>query len=363
MNKTIGIVTIYDPNPNYGNRLQNYAVQTVLENMGYSTVTYSFEKDYFNKKEFLKYIIQWMTGYHLPGDTLYWKNIPSKILRFRKFNKKYIKTKRITSLEEIDARDYYVIGSDQVWNASWYGNDDLRKNMYLLTFAAPEKRICFSPSFGVDQLPKEWESWFKKYLSEFRMLSVREAAGAKIIKDLLGKSATVLVDPTMMLSKEIWEKIEKKPPHIIKKDYVLTYFLSPKCDEADTLLKSLGTYNEVYELMNSEKNTLKGIGPSEFLWLFNHAKLILTDSFHACVFSFLFDKPFLVYDRNWKENSTNSRLETLLSKFDLERKYVNSGKKNSLLEHDYSNGYKQLELERKITMDYLRKALEDEYCG
>lgn len=100
-------------------------------------------------------------------------------------------------------------------------------------------------------------------------------------------------------------------------------------------------------------------GPSEFLWLFDHADLILTDSFHACVFSFLFNKPFVVYDRNWNERNMNSRLETLLSKFSLERKYANSGIENDIWEHDYEEGYKQLEIEREKAIGFLKKALED----
>lgn len=85
--------------------------------------------------------------------------------------------------------------------------------------------------------------------------------------------------------------------------------------------------------------------------------MILTDSFHACVFSFLFNKPFNVYDRNWKEGNMNSRLETFLSKFHLERKYANSRLENNIWEHEYSEGYAILEEERNNAIDFLKKAL------
>ena len=116
---------------------------------------------------------------------------------------------------------------------------------------------------------------------------------------------------------------------------------------------------EVYELLNPNDKVAGTVGPSEFLWLFDHADIILTDSFHACVFSFLFNKPFIVYDRNWDGGNMNSRLETLLSKFSLERKYANSGIENDIWEHDYTEGYKELEIERKKSIEFLKKALED----
>lgn len=190
-------------------------------------------------------------------------------------------------------------------------------------------------------------------------ISVREEAGAKIIKDLTGRDATVLVDPTMLLTKEEWRNVSKKPKGAKEGGYILTYFLSPKCDAAKERLEEIRDGREVYELLNEKDKVVGTVGPSEFLWLFDHADMIITDSFHACVFSFLFNKPFLVYDRNWNEGNMNSRLETLLSKFHLERKYINSALKNDVWEHDYTEGYKQLEIEREKAINFLKEALED----
>ena len=87
-------------------------------------------------------------------------------------------------------------------------------------------------------------------------------------------------------------------------------------------------------------------GPSEFLYLIHHARLVCTDSFHACVFSILFDTQFYVFEREDKLESMNSRIETLLNKFDL-----NEHRKKDYTEysinHDYTNAYKILESERK----------------
>ena len=88
------------------------------------------------------------------------------------------------------------------------------------------------------------------------------------------------------------------------------------------------------------------------------ASLILTDSFHACVFAFIYERPYLVYAREGKENGMISRIDTLLSKFGMQRKYIDSGLENELFEHDYSKGKMQLNEERDKSVRFLKKALE-----
>lgn len=355
MNKTIGIVTLYDIRPNYGNRLQNLAMQTVLEKMGDKAITYSFEQSIFGVKGLVKYIIWKIFGIDLSG-IHYQSGELIRTIRFYIFNKKYIKSKRINSIDDIDEMDFYIVGSDQTWNSNWYKDNDFKKAMYLLTFSPPSKRVCFSPSFGVDHVPTEMKMWFKKYLLEFNYLSVREESGARIIKELTGRNAEVLIDPTLLLTKNDWRNFSKRPMGA-KKGSILTYFLSPKCEAAKDLLAIIEDGREVCEVLNSDKSISHTYDPCEFLWLIDHADIILTDSFHACVFSFVFNKPFVVYDRNWNGGNMNSRLETFLKEFQLERKYINSGKKNDIWEHNYEEGYKQWERNRHKAMEYLKTSL------
>ena len=356
MKKTIGVVTIFDSSGNIGNKLQNYAVINIYTHMGFDARTLATEKYpsvlflfKLNIKEIIRGVVK--------GNKRFNPYKISRIIRFRKFDKHLNVDFSMLNLKKINY-DYYSVGSDQVWNPNFYKYDLRRKDYYFLTFAENLKKISFSPSFSVENIPKDWEEWFKTNLKDFKALSVREDAGAKIIKGLTGRDATVLVDPTMLLTVDEWRKVSKKPKGA-KEGYVLTYFLSPKCNEAAKQLEEIRDEREVYELLNPDDKVAGKAGPSEFLWLFDHTDIILTDSFHACVFSFLFNKPFIVYDRNWDEGNMNSRLETLLSKFHLERKYVGSGVKKDIWEHDYEEGYKQLELERKKAMDFLKKALED----
>ena len=357
--RTVAIFTI--KSHNYGNRLQNYALQSKLEEKGFlvytlqdTSIERKIEDILYNHPALKK--LKMILKYYVKHSFVL-KKIIGRLNEFDNFEKKFIKnnwdfiSKDYITTGIGEKYDVFVAGSDQIWNTNF---EFVTVNSFL-PFPHPRK-IAFSASFGVDSIP--YDQTIVDCLNDFKALSVREEAGAKIIKELTGRDATVLVDPTMLLTQEEWRKVSKKPRGA-KEGYILTYFLSPKCDEAKTKLEAIREDREVYELLNPNDKVAGTAGPSEFLWLFDHADLILTDSFHACVFSFLFNKPFIVYDRNWDGGNMNSRLETLLSKFHLERKYANSGLGNDIWEHDYTDGYKQLEIERKKAIDFLKKALED----
>ena len=344
--KKIAIITIYD-NANYGNRLQNFALQEFIINNRFGLPITIKNYDWLNDKSMLHAYLSFVKF-------KFFSNNYKPIRRhFKQFNKNIRKTLFFFTgkSRSLNGYDYYIVGGDQVFNP------DIGRlsNLDTLSFVDSQNKISFSASFGINKISYNRE--IAEALDNFKALSVREEAGAKIIKDLTGRDATVLVDPTMLLTVDEWRKVSKKPKGA-KDGYILTYFLSPKCEEAIEQLEKIREDREVYELLNPDDTVVGKAGPSEFLWLFDHADLILTDSFHACVFSFLFDKPFIVYDRNWDEGDMNSRLETLLSKFQLERKYANSELQNDIWEHDYKEGYKQLELERKKSINFLKEALE-----
>lgn len=354
------IVTIYDPMPNIGNRLQNYASQELLKKFDLEVDTLSFQKSALSGKKKLKYVIQKLTGYRLPGDTLYWKLFPQQIKAFENFNKKYINTQYIKKVSQIKPADYFVIGSDQVWNPRWYSDCDLKKDLFLLDFAKDDQKVCLSPSFSLNTLPNEWKEWFKSNLSSFPKLAVRENEGAKIIKDLINEKATVTIDPTLMLDKDEWNKISLKPQNInCNKNYILTYFLGGRSDYIEKDLKKYANEigADIYHLLDMKQPDLYIIDPANFLYLVSHAKLIVTDSFHACVFSFIYGKPFLLYNRN-KNTDMMSRMSTLFDKFNLKRKYVGSGLYNELLECNYELGYNALDKEKEKLTNFLKKSMK-----
>lgn len=359
--KRVGVITIFDRNGNFGNKLQNYAVVKTYEKLGLECETIVLEKR-ITIVEILKSYFHCFLRFLYNRKPIVHQYSLKRLKNYARFdgylnlNYDYIKGKNISN-----SFDYFSVGSDQVWNPNFYSYDIKRKDTYFLTFTDSNKKICFSPSFGIDKIPKEWEEWFAQQLRTFRYLSVREHSGANIIKELIGRNASALIDPTLMLKADEWEKISKKPEKVdCSKPYLLTYFLGD-CEllEQHNIEKISRNYGmRVYNLLNVYQPLLYTIGPEEFLYLISHASFIATDSFHACVFSFLFNKPFIVYDRKEKNNNMNSRILNFLSTFKLNRKYVNSGLDNDIWEHDYSEGYKQLEIERKKAIDFLKKALE-----
>lgn len=354
-------VTINDiNNPNYGNKLQTYAVMQILHNWDENAVSLCFEYEKeLSLSTKLKNNFHKITNYAFAKKYGYWINL-EKNNKFKKFDNRFLNVVYTTDLSKLNSQyDYFITGSDQVWNPSWYCYNELKKSAYLLSFASPKKRISLSPSFGLSKLPDEWKPYFKTQLAKFSHISVREEAGVEIIKKLIGKTVPVLIDPTMMLEKESWSEISVKPQHIkSNKPYVLTYFLGEKSqDELSLEIKFKSEGLEIYNLADITCKDLYTVDPCEFIWLIEHSKLVLTDSFHACVFSFLFSKPFKVYSRKSNDGNMTSRLHTFLAKFDLIRKFEDSNSENELFECDYTNGFEILQTERQNVWDYLKKAL------
>lgn len=356
--KKVAVVTITNGPYNYGNQLQNYAVLKVLDKIGvhadtlYNIVnaTYMISlKHYIKNKMFSFFRIR---GYLTAQRELSFKEFTSQYIRY---------TKPICDdvpKDIIEKYDFFLAGSDQVWNPELSGSIEHWK--YLLLMFVPEnKRISFSASIGIPEMPLKYVDDFKEAVSKYVALSVREDTGAKLIKSISGRNSEVLIDPTLMLSAEEWMLIAKKPLGVdTAKKYILTYFLG---DVGNSITATITQYKEmgyaIYNLLDKSQEKLYIAGPSQFIYLIANASLVLTDSFHACVFSFIFGRPFLVYAREGKENKMFSRIYTLLNTFNLERKYVESGLENESFESDYSEGYRQLEIEKKKTLDFLKKSM------
>lgn len=346
----IGIITICDNN-NYGNRLQNYALSKILDTLGYRSITL-WKKDRNNTYKRVKNLIKHVVK---PNDI--------NLRRYKNFNRF---TKNNISVQYADFRklnnisdkfDYFVVGSDQVWNY----NFDQCKEEDFLEFAEYDKTISYAPSFGVSKIDDNWKHKIRKGLSNIKYLSVRETKGAEIIYNLTGRKAQVVLDPTLLLDKEEWIKIQNKPTKMIKGKYILTYFLGEISEDIKNQIDkiSLETGYKVINLCKKEYSDFYTCGPSEFIYLFNNAELILTDSFHACAFSIIFNNPFYVFDRNSVTiKNMNSRLDTLLKTFKQEDRKVDSlNNVKDLFSCDYSESYKILREKQAESMLFLKNAL------
>ena len=342
MKQKLAILTIND-DLNYGNRLQNYAVQEVFKRNGLKCETINNQKGkygiffYFQK---IKDIIKKMVKKD---------NLTKRYLNFARFNKniKYSKYKideNYIPKNLYEKYDIFITGSDQVWNPNFGRMSDID----FLTFVPEYKRNAFSASFGISTISENMIEYYKSRLEKFNNISVREDRGKEIIKELTGRDdVEILVDPTMLITAEEWGKIAEKPKQLKKDKFILNYFLGELSETRKNEINRVAKENEC-EIINilDKNNPFYEVGPSEFLYLEKNAFLICTDSFHSCVFAILFNRPFIVFDREDNEVKMNSRLETLLKKFDLEDRWYKGKITKNMQKNNYKNAYETLEKER-----------------
>lgn len=301
----IAIITLYGET-NYGNRLQNYAIYRYLTEMGFSCETLVLQKPQtLNAK--LKNAVR-----RLLCKTIVKNKDQNRVNSFSRFTKKYIPTRKVSSgydLEKLSQEyDYFVVGSDQVWNPCFGGFSGYFDEMFL-TFVPKEKRVCLSPSFGVSSIPEEWKETFANALNGFDQISVREKDGVHIIKELTGKSATCLIDPTMLFNGDDWNLLANIPK---ESNYIFTYFLG-ECPEG-----MLPKDKKIVDVLDKTSGKYYAYNPSDFLGYIRNADAVYTDSFHACVFAILFDRPFCVLERVDGYNSMSSRIQSLFEEFEIE---------------------------------------------
>lgn len=356
--RKVGIITVFDVE-NYGNRLQAYALSKALSTLQYDTAethycpTFtSMIKGHIKKNRILR-----TAHYALTAIAHREKDIFQKCKRLGLFFD-FLKYNRVQLLRRDDPSiSRYVCGSDQIWNPTLAGTP-----YYFAAFAKNEKRISYAASFGLSTLPEDVAKAYTPHLSNMAHLSVREYAGAEIIKELTGREASVVLDPTLLLDKQDWQAITKRPRFPIKGKYLLTYFLSWYSEETRMFIERTAKENdlEIITLNNFDKNNFwYQTGPAEFVWLIENASLVCTDSFHATVFSIIMNSPFVVFKRDLKKNDMHSRIETLLGTFELENREFTKLQQGEEFCISFDHIPSRLAAERQHSLDYLLHALQE----
>lgn len=346
----IGIVTITNDGYNFGNRLQNYALQTILERMGYDVETLNRpirgnQRLWWKRKKMVLH-------YFLPYRR---KIVHLKAGNFYFWNRRYIKWSNRVATDDIlpllgKQYDYLIAGSDQIWNPKFIWGED---PYMFLQFAKPEQRIAYSPSIGLDEIPQENITQYEDWWRDWNALSCREYTGANIISRVINKKVPTLIDPTLLLSSNDWGKLTKgiKTP----KKYIFVYMLGEITGEYKEYIDKLAHENqcEVVDVMNDIRYA--GGNPSVFVALIQNAERVIADSYHAMVFAMLFHLPFTFIDRvGWGMNM-NSRVETLMRIFDI---HINKLEAITEMQIDWDVFERKLETERQKAIEYLSVALQ-----
>lgn len=360
----IGISTIIDFD-NYGNRLQNYASQQVIKSLGLEVETLPRVIYYSNKNKLKSRVLKCLKkveNYLKPQkDDLRFQNQLLREKYFMEFTDKYINSsshyvKDYYQLKKLSKKyDFVITGSDQVWNYNFRPN----LKIDFLKFISQNKRISYAASFGVSEIPEKYKKKYREYLNEMQCLSVREYAGQKIIKDLTGRDAEVLIDPTMMLNKDEWLQVASKPECTPKKKYLLTYVLGNQTADFKEFINQLAKEKdlEILNLLNPYDKNIHCVDPGEFVYLINNADVMITDSFHGSVFSILMETPFVIFERQDSHVSMNSRIDTLVSTFKMESRLSSRIKTvEDVYNIDFSHIADILKQERNRAIIYLKKA-------
>lgn len=332
----IGIITL-PFNTNFGGILQNFALQKVLKDMKHEVVTIEKLKQYqlpFSRR-YLAYIKRIIKKFIFQNncEIFFERNEKERFeiitKEIRPFINRYIQLKKYKEFKDIRKNEYdaFIVGSDQIWRPIYF--PDITKAYLSFAKKWNIKRIAYAVSFGTDkwEYNEEQSEKCKKLISLFDGVSVREFQGIELCKKYFNIDAVQVLDPTLLLSKEDYIKVftEEKAPQ--SKGNFLVYILD-STEEKETIIQEISNskglipfYTNNPEVENTKINVYKRIQPNIAQWLrgFHDADFVFTDSFHACVFSIIFQKPFLVYGN---VERGLSRFFSLLCLFHLEDRII-----------------------------------------
>lgn len=315
--KKIGVVTMFG-NSNYGCLLQCYAVKTILRKYGYeSEILVPVRHIYI--EAFRKYIMKVIRNLYglisrTPRHYIY--NRLSMMDSFIKTNLdwKYVNTSKIKNGNLNDTYASFCVGSDQIWNPYCIEYDP---EIVFLPFVDNSHKFAIAPSIAVENVPSKFIYDCKKYLVDFRYISVREKSGAQLLGNILGRHVPFMIDPTLMLDKCDWDRIADQSSIKEDEDYLVTYFLGELNSERRRIIEGISKkyHLKVISMLDLNDKLHYAISPAEFLYLIKNAKLVCTDSFHATVFSLIWEKAIWVFSKEVGgklANDNGSRVENLL---------------------------------------------------
>lgn len=337
-----GIVTIQSVN--YGNRLQNYALQQVLAGFGFNVE--SLRREPYGLPQRLKRVVRRAIK-------------DDKTTAFHRFDtanvamSSWVLSQNRISPSLISAYDAFVIGSDQVWNPDFDFNSELE----YLPMVPPAKKIAYAASFGVSRLDTNLERT-AKLLNDIPCISVREQAGADIVAGLTGREVPVVLDPTMLLTVKDWSVVSAKPKAVASsKPFLFKYVLG---DDVNEVRIAAIAAKRGYEVIDVMDDSLK-VGPAEFVWLVANSSLVCTDSFHASVFALLHHKPLAIFERVSSDKDMSSRFDTLCSLFGLvgHRSNENDFGCDAVFGTDWKAFECRLAELREFSLNWLKESLGD----
>lgn len=352
--KKIGILTFHRA-INYGSHLQTYALQKTISELGAAC-------------EVVDYICPCITRDYQPfvirreqplisfaKSCVMFRRRAKKAKSFESFQNRIVKSAESYTPETLakanDCYDLFVTGSDQVFSPGCAGFDPA----YFLTFAEDAKKYSYAASFATREIPEDKRAEFVRRLSGFQRISVREEEGIRHVKDLCGKTAEVSVDPTMLLRAEEWEKLAVDPE---EEPYILVYSLMREKGPLKFARKLAKEKNmKVICLHDAPHMPYRGVkfvraaSVEAFLGYFKNASYVVSNSFHASVFSVIFHRSmFIEFAR---PSGRNIRAESLLNALGIHRELAGGNAVETPI--DWEDVERRLAVLREKSMAYLKE--------
>lgn len=377
--KKIGIVTLYNGNINYGGQLQARAMQKLFTTDHSSAKIISFQTSK------TRYAIKRLSEIGFPNaiksviNKIHFKlilknknlkrEVDLKHKRFYDFMDETSHTKCYNQnniLEVNNFFDCFICGSDQIWNPGWWNN------ILFLNFTKKNK-FSYAASIGRTDLTQEEITFIADNTKDFSKISVREKQIQEILQKNLKKDIEFVLDPTLMVSEEYWQNIAIEPK--TSEQYALFYTLGNASQSKEKIYDYCNKKGLKVYTIGFSKNTyfkpdtvftdyiIKDAGPLEWLGWIKNAEAIYTDSFHAVIFSIIFEKKFTCFEKgssNDKSNE-NSRIYSLLDLVGLQNRIVKYDSKVNVATFeesiDYINVKKQLYHFKKLSKKYIEEII------
>ena len=381
----IGCVIAYtEGHNNYGTSLQGYAMLKKIQQLGYEVEVIHYVKQLSTIQK-----IKFVANAIRAGE---WKSIVARLTAKRTL-KKYPQyaagiAKRTKAVNAYKAKkllplfhtyvgydalhkgslnyDAVVVGSDQVWTPMSLPN----KFFNLLFVDDSVHKIAYASSFGVSEIPSFQRKETGLYLDRFYRIGVREERGKEIVEELSHQKATVVADPTLLLTREEWEaEISDARPNE-SEPYIFCYFLgtNQEARKAANLLRTQTGY-KIITIRHMDEYVPEdeqfgdeapyNVDPNDFVKYISRAAYVCTDSFHCTVFSILFHRQFMTFYRFAEGSKTgrNSRINSLFDLFELQERLYKGDINKITNPIDYNSVDKKLSELRKESISFLNECL------
>lgn len=325
---------------NYGGILQAYALSTYLRSQGHDVTILNRQVNLSFIKRIIKRVL--IAFNHPRYCNQKYKHLYSFVKEFLIYTKSLSTDSQLTEFIKSNKIRAVIVGSDQVWRAGFamrYGYN------YFLDFVPNNVwRISYAASFGLSnwEYTNEQTIHIRNLLSVFKSLSVREDEGVTLCRNNLNIKVEHVLDPTLLLKAEDYDIVTSS--RLVIENYIFVYWLGTNAEKQLAIRKANTKGKKIVDVSLRTGNTL--IPVQDWLSYVKYADCVVTDSFHGCVFSILFQKQFTVCSN---DTGGNGRLKSLFNML---------GIVPSVSSVDYNVVSVRLDNLRRFSYDFLKKALQ-----